>query len=276
MNGMAAASDSLDDYEQRVLDELLRWEQAPPPFLARGFARLSNPATRALQLLVPVGAIRMSLETANAVAARLADERSVLELAGATELGDLRAAGLARCDALAAEVRFKAMGLAAGGGALTGVAGAPGLMLDVPALLTLALRTIHRTGLCYGYRLDEPGQRPYAIGVFSLASANSMDEKKEALLALRHAGRAPDVAAWRDGLERAAQRELSKSAAVFSLQNLAHRLGLNLGRRKAAATIPILGAAVSAVVNAWYLNELATTARFAFQSRRLMDGGHLG
>ena len=271
---MNPAAPLLDTYEQRVLDRLLQWRDEPPSLLTRGFARLSNPATRAVQFLVPETAIQASLQAANTLAVRLADQRSVLKMAGAADLDELHAASLARCDEVASGLRLKAMGLAAGGGAVTGVAGAPGWVLDIPALLTLALRTIHRTGLAYGYDTLLAEQRPYAIGVFSLASANSFEEKRDALLALQQAGREPDMAAWRDGLERAAQRELSKSAAVFSLQNLARQLGLNLGRRKAATAIPVLGALVGAAVNAWYLHDLAKTACCAFQARRLAELGH--
>jgi hypothetical protein len=182
-------------------------------------------------------------------------------------------ADLARCDELVQRVQWQATGIAAGSGALTGLAGLAGMVADVPALLTLSLHTIHRIGICYGYDTLGEAERPYAVGVFALASANTMEEKQDALRALDEAGGQPDVAAWRDGLERAAQRELSKNAAVLTLHNLARQLGINLGRRKAATALPVLGALVGGVVNAWYLRDLSGAARHAFQSRRLRERG---
>ena len=42
-------------------------------------------------------------------------------------------------------------------------------------------------------------------------------------------------------------------------------------KRKAAGSIPIVGAAVGAAVNAWYLNDVAQAARFTFQERWLRE-----
>lgn len=265
---------TLSDYEQLQLDALQAWQDEPPGWLTRRLASASGPVARAAQNLIPVSALKLALTSANSMAARLANVDRVLALAGVGTLGELRQVDLAHCDALAKKVRLQSVGLSAAGGVLTGVAGAPGLVLDVPALLTLALHSIHRTGLCYGFDSLGAEDRPYAIAVFALASANTAEEKQSALEALR-ASQEPDAAAFRDGMERAAQRELSKSAAVYSLHNLARQLGLNLGRRKAASTVPILGAVVGGAVNAWYLNDLAQTARYAFHLRRFAEKGVL-
>lgn len=265
---------ALSAYDKQQLERLRAWQDQPPGWLTRHFAQASGPVTRLAQALVPVPALRLALGGANTLAARMTRIEAVLRAADASDLAELRHARLARCDALAERIRRQAVGLSAAGGAITGMAGAPGLVLDVPALLTLSLHTIHRTGLCYGYdSLGQSGQ-PYAIGVFALASANTMEEKRAALEALRHAEE-PDEAAFRDGLERAAQREISKGAAIFSLHNLARQLGLNLARRKAASALPILGAVVGGAINAWYLHDLAQTARYAFLARRFAGRGRI-
>lgn len=265
---------ALSQYEQQQLERLRHWQSQPPGWLTRRFAEASGPIAHLAQRLIPVSALKFALNGANTLAVRLASAEAVLRDAGVATLAELQTVDLDRCDALADRIRRQSVRLSAAGGAIAGVAGAPGLVLDVPALLTLSLHTIHRTGLCYGYDSLGETERPFAIGVFALASANSMEEKLAAIAALRHAG-APDEAAFRDGLERAAQRELSKSAAVFSLHNLARQLGVNLARRKTAAAVPLLGAVVGAAVNAWYLHDLAQTARYAFHARRFAGRGGL-
>ncbi|MGH8454052.1 MAG: EcsC family protein [Nevskiales bacterium] len=265
---------SLTPYEQRQLERLREWQAQPPGWLTRRFAQAAGPASHLAQRLVPVSALKFALNGATTLAARLTSTEVVLRDAGVAALAELQTAELSRCDALAERIRRQAVGLSAAGGALAGVAGAPGLVLDVPALLTLSLHTIQRTGLCYGYDSLDQTEQPYAIGVFALASANTLEEKRVALEALRRSDE-PDESAFRDGLERAAQRELSKSAAVFSLQNLARQLGLNLTRRKTASAVPLLGAVVGGAVNAWYLHDLAQTARYAFHARRFAQQGFL-
>lgn len=265
---------TLTPYEQQQLEQVQAWQSRPPGWLTRHLAQASGPVARFAQTLIPVPALKLALTGANNLAARLANTERVLKLAGVATLAELHDAKLERCDALARKIRWQSVGMSTAGGVMTGVAGAPGLVLDVPALLTLALHNIHRTGLCYGFDSLGHDERPYAIAVFALASANTVEEKQTALEALRHA-QEPDEAAFRDGMERAAQREMGKGAAIYSLHNLARQLGLNLGRRKAAASLPILGAVIGGAVNAGYMNDLAQTARYAFQLRRFAEKGVL-
>ena len=270
---VSTASVKLSNYEQQALAKLRKWHQRSPSLLAQGFAQATGPVVRLAQVLVPEQVIQSALRGANAAASRLATADGILKRADVDSVAELRATPLEQCDALADAVQRQAIGLAVGGGAVTGAAGLPGLAVDVPALLTLSLHTIQRTGLCYGYDMLGGEERPFAIGVFALASANSMAEKRVALRALHQTFADENVAAWRDGLERAAQRELSKEAAVFSVQNLARQLGVNLTRRKAAVAIPVIGAVIGGAVNAWYMRDLGQTARYVFQGRRLLEKG---
>ena len=257
-------------YEQRVFKQLRAWQAEPPGWGSRLLAKPGGKVAEAVQVLVPATALRAALEGADRLGRKLSDERSLLKRAGVAQLSDLRERPLEANDRLARTVARRALALGGATGAVFGVAGAAGLVADVPALLTLAMRTIHRIGLCYGEKPAAGDERRLALGVFALVSANSMQEKSLALEALRSGSPLLD-AAWRDGVERATERELAKDAAVYSLQNLARAIGLNLGKRKIAGSIPVVGAAVGAAVNAWYLSDVATTARFTFQERWLRE-----
>lgn len=260
----------LTTYEEQQLREIREWQTQSPGWGTRLLAKPGSKVAGAVQALVPEDAIRAALEGVNRVAEKLSDERSILKRAGVTELDDLRRMKLEDCDALMRTEQRRAMAMGGVGGAAFGIAGAAGMVADVPALIALALRTIHRVGLCYGEDLRQAGQRRLAIGVFALASANSLEEKHSAVLALREFNaEGLNEAAWRDGVERAAEREFAKEAAVFSLNNLASRLGINLGKRKAAGVLPVIGALVGGSVNAWYLYDVAQVSRYVFQERWL-------
>ena len=261
---------SLTQYEQQQLDRLRRWQAEPPGWGARLMAKPSGRIVQAMQAVVPDSALRSALEGANALADKLASERSILRRAKLASLAELRSQPLEVCDGLSRTERRRAMAMAAGGGAVFGFAGIWGLAADVPTLLTLALRTIHRTGLCYGEDALSDERRRTALGVFALASANSAEEKQSALAALSSVGSA-EAAALRDGLERAAERELAKEAAVLSLNTLAARIGVNLGKRKAAGAVPVLGMVIGATVNAGYLHDVSQAAQFVFQERWLRE-----
>jgi hypothetical protein len=257
---------TLNEYERRQLTLLRRWQAAGPDWGTRLLARPTGIAGKVVQTVVPVTAIQAALHGLNNVALKLSDQASLLKHAGVADLAALRDEPLQRCDKLALREMRRAMAMGGTSGAAFGLFGAVGLVADVPTLLALVLRTIHRVGLCYG----EDADRELMIGLFALASANSLDEKNEAITALRSDVIGLQEAAARDGLERAAERQFAKDAAVFSLQTLAQRVGVQIGKRKAAGVVPVLGAVVGSAVNVWYVRDVAKVAQCMFQERWLL------
>lgn len=255
-------------YERGQLAQIHAWQAESPGWGTRLLARPSASAAQMVQAIVPVSALRSVFKKFDQTAAKLSGASAILRRAGVESLEGLRAETLQNCDRLSKFEARTAMSFAGATGAALGVAGAAGMVVDIPALITQALRVIHRTGLCYGEDLVTASHQGMAIGVFALTSANTMDEKQAALKALANHGELLD-AAWRDGVERAAERELAKEAAVFSLQTLASRIGVHLSKRKAAGVVPVLGAVIGGAVNAWYIHEVAQAARYVFTERWL-------
>jgi hypothetical protein len=254
----------IDEYAWARRAEIERWLAAPPDWGTRVMSRPGQVAAKAAQRLVPVEVLRASLHALDRAAGRFSHPRDVLLWAGAERLAQIGGFELQRCDELARRVERRAMMLGGGGGAAFGIGGAAGMVADIPALLTLALRTIHRSAYCYGEDWQTEGG--LSIGVFALASANSFDEKQLAWEALRH-GNALLDAAWRDGIERVAERELAKDAAQFSLKTLSGRIGLHLGARKTTGVVPLIGAVIGGMVNAGYIRDIARVARYVLQDR---------
>lgn len=264
---MKTPANQMNEYESRQLKRLRKWQKQGPDWGTRILAKPAGVAGKLMQKVVPVSALKLALNTFNGVAERLSSEGALLKRAGVSSLPALRALALQDCDRLAKGEMRRAMGIGGAGGAAFGVFGAAGLVADVPTLLTLTMRTIHRIGLCYG----EDVGRDFAIGVFALASANTREEKSEAIAALRGDVEGLQHSAARDGLERVAERQLAKDAAVFSLNTLSQRIGVQLGKRKAVGVVPILGAVVGGAVNAWYLHDVAQVAQYVFQERWLLE-----
>ncbi|MCK9192668.1 MAG: EcsC family protein [Nevskia sp.] len=260
-------------YEQRQFDRIQAWCAEPPTMPTRLFAKATGPAASAVQRVIPVALLRKALDTVQRVAIQTADRASILKRAGVGELDDLRATQLEICDGLAAQVQARGVALAGGTGAMFGIAGAFGLAADIPTLLLQAFRVIHRTGLCYGEDCTSAEKQRLTIAIFALASANSVAEKQAALAAIATVS---DVhtAAWRDGIERTAEREFAKEAAIYSLNNLSKTLAERFGLRKAVGGVPVFGAVVGGAVNALYLRDIAKAAQIAFQQRWLAERAH--
>ncbi len=259
-----------NDYEMRQWRAIAQWRAAPMDWGTRSMRAPSRLAALAAQKLVPAWVLRATLTGVDHAAGWTAVRRDVLQAAGVETIAALRDVPLGICDGLAQRVQLRAMALGASGGALFGLGGALGVAADIPTLLGLALRTIHRTAYCYGEDWRTPDNKALTIGVFALASANTLEEKRLAWTAWTSAN---DLfaEAWRDGVERAAERHLAKGAAFFSIGSLANRIGFNLARRSmfGAGMLPLIGAVIGGAVNAGYIQDVAEVARRALQYRWL-------
>ena len=135
----------------------------------------------------------------------------------------------------------------------------------------LALRTIHKIGLCYGYECRSDMDKNFALGILSVSGANSMSQKIEALETLRLIKLTIAKQDWKIITGKAAGRQLSKEGGIIVIRNLTKQLGMNITKRKAMQAVPVIGAVVGASVNGWYLKDLGWTARRSFQERWLVD-----
>lgn len=254
----------LSEYEQQQLDALRDWLATPPGMVARGFGRSTRPLVQMAKPLLPEALLRKSFAAASELGQRTAWSRQILEQTGKEQLQDIQVLALEDCDALWRGQRKRMMVMAAGEGALTGLGGAAGWALDVPALLVLALQGVYRTVCCFGY---EPQSENLNMAVLGLAAANTQAER----LAAWQLAVASEVAAedLRDGLEQALRPAFAKQAVAMSLTQLAQQMSLNLGRRKALGMVPLAGALVGGSVNAWYLKDVMQASRYVCHGLRL-------
>jgi len=261
----------MNPYEREQMEAVMQWQTMPPPPAARWFGRAAGPATRAIQNAVPTEVLSFAISGLQTVGSWLQGHKRFLKDAGVEDLNELQQGALERCDELAEQVRRRAALIGGGLGGVFGIAGPAGLVADVPTLLTMAFRTIERIGLCYGETdSSQPAQKRLHAAIFALISANTPEEKVDALRQFQDAASPrDDGTVLREGVERAAERELAKDAATNSLNNLANTLTSYLGRRKSAFLVPFLGAAIGSSVNAWYLYDVATVARYCYQERWL-------
>jgi hypothetical protein len=258
----------LTAYETEQLAAIDEWLDEMPGPAAQPLGRINSAAASTVQKALPTAALKLALDAVHASAVRLSDRRSVLRRAGVERLDELLTLPLENCDRVANAISRRAIVLAGISGSAFGIAGSFGLIADVPTLLIQTLRTIHRIGLSYGEDCSATLQRRLPIAIFALASANDFEQKQAALHAIEYESQR-HKAQWRGGVERAAQRELAKDAAMLSLNNLAKQLAKHLGWRKVGGAVPVTGALISGSVNAWYLHDVSRSAQRVFQLRWL-------
>lgn len=248
-------------YTRTVLHQQDEFRAAPPSAFPRAVRSIAKPVGFLTNRLIPAEVIEATIRTADWAASS-----SIRKTALEHDFADLEA-----CDEAATDVRRWALGYAITGGGAAGALGAIGLVVDVPATITLALRTTRLIGLCYGFGDDSEAERVYILDVLQLAGANSVEEKAEAIARIEEQRKAMDAESWKKIVRLTGQT----TGSVTATRKVAATLGVNLSARKVAQLAPVIGAAVGAGVNAAFQNDVADAARFAYRARWLEANEHI-
>ncbi len=261
-------------YEEQ-LQAIQAWKDTPPSIVGQALGYAFAPLAWVITKVAPPSAIEGALRGVDWLARQTLSQGWVFREAGVNCCEDLKRLKLEELDALASSFHRWAVGYAVAEGAAAGAVGLPGIALDIPAVVAMALRTVRGIGACYGYTSDTEAEREFVLGIVSAAGANSMAEKTSALLFLRQL----EVTLLRQTFKamgaKAAEQTVGKEAAIVALRNLARQLGVNLTKRKMLQAIPVLGAGVGAAVNGTFIDDIAWAARRAYQERWLRAGGHI-
>lgn len=261
------------DYEARQMAEIEAWKRAKPDIVKRHFGALPKTLDWVVGKAVPYIPLNQTFAWLDSAAARFADERNLIKDAGVSSLTELQSLDLSLSDRLAEGNHRWAMGMAAAEGAVTGVTGIVGLAADIPAIITLALRTIYRTGLCYGF--DVKTERQIALGILAVSGANSTEEKAQALTSLEE--EQAILVSQADGSGGNGSRTSTPSIdnSRITSRQVTHQLGVNLAKRKTLQAVPMIGALVGGSVNAWYIRDVSLAARRVFQEQWLRQNHKL-
>lgn len=252
------------NYEVRQQQAIAVWNRQQPAVLMSWLSSGLTPLSRLLEKVVPPSAVQAGLEAACTLGERLASPRRLLEQTGLERVTDLREASLELCDGLADRVHDRAIAMAAAEGGVTGATGLAAMAVDIPGLMTLSLRTIYQIGLCYGFELKGEEGRQLALRIFSLAGANSLQEKEAALMGLAAIRQMLLHQSWSQ-IQQAAGAVMGREALVVVLRDVSRQLGVNLTRRKALNVVPVVGGAVGAAINAGFVKDVGWAARRTFQ-----------
>lgn len=228
---------SISDYEKRALHEihdwkdpnLTWWDQAMKtiqwPLSKAGDFVVSTPGlgpaiVKAMKGLVSVvnDAVQWTVRTDAIHADFRKQGHDVRESQDIFSL-DLKAVdeAIGRLDA-----KYKSWALAEG--ALTGATGAPGLVVNVPALLALNLRAIGEYATYCGFELSSQRERLFAMNIMAEASSPGNEAKVAAMAQL--------VRIAHDVAKKKTWKELEKQAFVVLMQRLARTLGVRLTKAK--------------------------------------------
>lgn len=273
--GKKPKATELTNHEREQVREINDWKNKEPSVADKTLGIAIEPLAWMIRQVVPDAALMGALEMARKLSTMTVDTNDVLRDGAVEKVSDLRTKDLKLSDRLADEVHNWAIGIAAAEGAGTGFFGIFGAPVDVPALITLSLRTIEKIGVCYGYECKTKEDEQFIMGVLAAAGANSVEEKLGALVAIRAIETALIKQTWKKMAETAAKNQFSKEGAIIGLKTLAKQLSINITKRKALAAIPYIGALIGGSMNAWYVRDIGWAARRLFQERWLIENGKI-
>jgi len=271
MDTMKIIKDVISQYEENQFNEIIKWEQKVPSVVSMVLNTALKPVTMLVQAIVPSKAIKGALVASNWLAESITDSKDIIRDGGVGSIKELQHKDLELSDKLANEVHNWANGIATVEGGAIGLAGLPGMIADIPALITLSLRTIHKIGLCYGYECKSEADKRFVYGILSAAGANTVEEKSISVATLQAINVTISKMTWKRMSEKAMSNKYGLEAAILTIKALAKQLGINLTKRKAAQAIPFVGAGVGAAMNLAFVNDVAWAARREFQKRWLYN-----
>ena len=157
--------------------------------------------------------------------------------------------------------KYKGIALAEGTG--TGATGLPGLLIDIPALLTMNLRAIGEYATYYGFDVRLQQERLFALNVLAYASSPSDVSKTIALAQL--------VKISTDIAKKQTWKQLENAIFVKIIQEISKTLGIRLTKAKLAQSIPIAGALVGGGFNCYFTMSVCDAAYYLYRERYLVQ-----
>ncbi|MBB3263871.1 hypothetical protein FHW79_001467 [Azospirillum sp. OGB3] len=166
----------MNEYEKSQHLAILDWKNQEPSVVGELFGAAISPITWAFNKIIPSSAIEGAIHASDWIAKQTIPTKSN-EFIQEKELEEL--------DLDADSVHNWAIGYAVTEGGATGAAGLYGIPVDVPAIVTLSLRTIRAIGNSYGYNITNETEKQFVLSVLGAAGANTMAEKTAAIATLR-------------------------------------------------------------------------------------------
>lgn len=268
-------TDIISAYEKIQHSEIVKWQQEEPSVVAQAMNMALKPVSWVVSKVIPTKAINGALVAFDGIAQFLTDTNDIKRDGGVNTIAELRHKDLQLSDKLANQIHNWANGVATAEGMAAGTTGLIGMVVDIPTLITMSMRVIHKIGLCYGYECNTEADKKFILAILSAAGANTVEEKAISVSTLQSMSVVISKTTWKKMAEKAAQEKWGIEAAILAIRSLAKRLGINLTKRKALQAIPVVGAGVGAAMNLAFINDVAWAARRSFQERWLVDNGKI-
>lgn len=170
---------------------------------------------------------------------------------------DIRTLPLKIMDETAMDLKGKYSKVAAVQGATTGFGGLFTLAIDIPALLTMSLKTLQEISIIYGFDPREKSERIFIVKCLQFSSADVVG--KQAIL---------------NELSTFYQQNKETNEIMSQLQGwreVVYTYRDQFGWKKFFQMIPVAGLVFGALTNRSMINDLAEVGMMLYRKRRIME-----
>src|SRR5579883_2668738 len=252
-------------YEKAALAEIDAFKNPNPTLLSRAWDVISKPFESAADLALDnkvgeaimkaiSGIIRLLNDSASwsVRTDAILDEFRKDGHKGVKRLNHIRKLSLEQVDKVVGYLGAKYRTIAAAEGGATGMMGLPGIPIDIPALIAIALRAVNEYATYYGFDVSVEHERKFATSVLGVASSPTLLAKHSALAEItKLSALLAKRATWAD---------LEKVGLVELIKTIAKSLGIRLTKQKLGQIVPLIGLFVGAGVNIWYVSNVVESA----------------
>lgn len=263
-------------YERRALEQIHEWKTPNLTWFGKAMQLISWPLDEAGDFIMKTPGLGDAIKKAIGGIVSVSNDVAQWSVRPEAIYKEFRTAGhdiyerpdifsldLEDIDKVVGWLAAKYKGLALGEGAATGAAGAPGIAVDIPALVTLNLRAVGEYATYYGFDVSLQQERLFAMNVLGLASSPEDAAKATAMAQL--------VRIAQDVAKKKTWKALEGHAFVQIIQQISKALGIRLTKAKLAQTVPVVGAGVGGGFNVYYTAKVCDAAYYLYRERFLAE-----
>ena len=264
--------EDISEYDRRAIAEIHQWKTPELSWFGQAMRAVDWPLAKASDWLLDQPLVGEAIRKAISGVVSVCKDAAQWSVRQEAIYSEFRRAGhalktpanvtsleLEDIDRVVGFLDAKYKGVAAAEGAATGVAGLPGIFVDLPALVTLNLRAIGEYATYYGFDVTVQHERLFAMNVLGLASSPKDAAKQVAMAQL--------VRIARDVAMRRTWTSLEEHAFVQVIQQIARAVGVRLTKAKLAQVVPAVGAVVGSGFNAYYTGRVCEAAYYLYRER---------
>lgn len=268
--------DGNSEYDRRAIAEIHQWKTPELSWFGQAMRTIDWPLSKATDLIMEHHLIGEAIKAAISGVMSVCNDCAQWSVRQDAIYDEFRQAGhpvetpadvtslrLEEIDKIVGFLAAKYKGFAGVEGAAAGLIGLPGIIADIPALVTVNLRAIGEYATYYGFDVAVQQERLFAMNVLGLASSPKDAAKHVAMAELVKISRAVAM--------RKTWATLEEHAFVQLIQQIARAVGIRMTKAKLAQVVPAVGAAVGLGFNAYFTARVCDAAYYLYRERFLAE-----